>query len=214
MAGGEFCGNAAMCAAVHYLQHVHPELEEGKVNVYFPGISDIVDPVVVEVSQQTDETWEGCVSMPLPLSINFERLSFGAKVPVVRFPGIVHVLMDYDSLKIDKNMSIGYFKDMAVDLGKKYKSSLGLIFYKLEDLLVQPLVYVPAVDSAILESSCASGVAAIGAFQAERLQQPVDYTFYFQNTAPLTVHAVHDVELQLTGKLEVKKTSVPIPFLL
>ena len=89
MAGGEFCGNASMSAAVLYL--LRKNRDSGEVMVHVSGTPQ---PVKVTAEKQADGSWRGCVEMPHPLSVGRERFSDGSVRPVVRFPGITHVVLE------------------------------------------------------------------------------------------------------------------------
>ena len=67
MAGGEFCGNAAMSAAVLYLQHTGRG--EGGVSV---RVSGTPEPVAVTARELPDGSWSATVTMPGPLAVGQE----------------------------------------------------------------------------------------------------------------------------------------------
>ena len=64
MAGGEFCGNAAMCAAV--LHGIRSGLDQGRVSV---AVSGAEEPVTVEFSALPGGLWRGQVDMPRPRAV-------------------------------------------------------------------------------------------------------------------------------------------------
>lgn len=74
MTGGEFCGNAAMCAALLAVP------DDGKTKVFFKGTG----PVEVLIKDG-----KGTVTMPRPLEIT-QRHGF----PLVRFGGIDHMIIE------------------------------------------------------------------------------------------------------------------------
>ena len=140
MAGGEFCGNASMSAAVYYAIQEEYEragvaaendacdngmigtaggFEDNKEKTIMLRVSGAADPVEVQVRRSDDrlniagcsldgdreasvglntggpdEIWHGRVHMPKPLSIGDERFPDGSILPVVRFEGIAHVIID------------------------------------------------------------------------------------------------------------------------
>ena len=89
MAGGEFCGNAAMSAAALYLERSGKT--EGTVPVYVSGTKEAV---AVRLAALPDSGWRAAVTMPRPESVGEERFPDGTVFPAVRFPGIVHVILE------------------------------------------------------------------------------------------------------------------------
>ena len=89
MAGGEFCGNASMSAAVLYL--LRKGRDGGEVTV---RVSGTPKPVSVTAERLPDGSWQGCVEMPRPLSVRKECFPDGSERPVIRFPGITHVVLE------------------------------------------------------------------------------------------------------------------------
>lgn len=87
MAGGEFCGNATMSAAVYY--GILHGLSDGNVVVKSSGADELVN---VHVKKFND--WEGTVEMPKPLEISEVDFGNDEKFPVVFFKGIAHVIID------------------------------------------------------------------------------------------------------------------------
>ena len=155
MAGGEFCGNASMSAAVLYL--LRKNRDSGEVTV---RVSGTPQPVKVAAEKQADGSWRGCVEMPHPLSVGRERFSDGSVRPVVRFPGITHVVLE-------EEMEQPAAEKLAPLWCRELESeALGLMFLDRERGILKPLVYVPTADTLFWESSCASGTTAVGAFLA------------------------------------------------
>lgn len=169
MAGGEFCGNASMSAAVLYL--MRRNLKAGTIAVCVFGTPE---PVRVTVSRQPDGAWNGSVCMPRPLSVGRETLPDGKKLPMVRFPGITHVIPE-ESMEREtaEKLAPEWCRELNAD-------ALGLMFLNPEKDSLSPLVWVPAAETLFWESSCASGTTAVGVYLAEetgkhvnlRLRQP------------------------------------------
>ena len=98
--------------------------------------------------------------MPHPLSVGRERFSDGTVRPVVRFPGITHVVLE-------EEMEQAAAEKLAPLWCRELESeALGLMFLDRERGILKPLVYVPTADTLFWESSCASGTTAVGAFLA------------------------------------------------
>ena len=153
MAGGEFCGNAAMSAAA--LLAIDRGLSEGAFTV---AVSGAEEPVPVEVYRQPDGSFRGTVTMPRPLSLGGERLPDGSLRPVVRFGGITHVILDTAPDRAGAEAAARAW------CGALRAEALGLMFLDRDAGTLAPLVYVPAADTLFWENSCASGTAAVGAW--------------------------------------------------
>ena len=157
MAGGEFCGNAAMSAAVLYA--MDRGIREGVIPV---AVSGTPEPVSVRVSGLPDGSVRGTVSMPLPLSVKEESFPGGKRYPVVRFHGISHVILESPLPRAEAEAAA------PVWCGYLGAESVGLMMYDRAAKTLAPLVHVPAADTLFWENSCASGTTAVGAFLAEK----------------------------------------------
>ena len=77
MAGGEFCGNATMCAAIYYAMEKNLPNAKLKVKVY--SIEELID---VEIKKLANDEWEGIVKMPKATEIKavafFKRYCFAS----------------------------------------------------------------------------------------------------------------------------------------
>ena len=99
MAGGEFCGNATMSAAVWYC--MRKGLTSGKVTL---KVSGAPGPVHAEVSEGKAGHWQGKVEMPQPESVRIVTFPEKCSFPVVFFPGISHVIMEGIEIKQEENI--------------------------------------------------------------------------------------------------------------
>jgi len=149
MMGGEFCGNAAMCAAVI----AACKSQDENVSIEISGADGIVH---VRTERDSDTEWRCCVRMPLPTDIcEKDGLYF------VRMPGITHAVMftdDYSGLDGERIL-----RDIAKT---EDADALGLIMYSRDSSVIKPLVYVRGTDTMVWERGCGSGTAAIGAVEA------------------------------------------------
>lgn len=165
MAGGEFCGNATMCAAVWYAERAR--LDEGMVVVTASGASK---PVEVRVERLADRTYAAAVHMPRAIAIEQVELAVGDLfdvLPLVRMEGISHVI-------IEPTSALWSLRDQAALAEQAVRSwctslatdGLGLMFLEVEgdQGRLTPLVYVPASGTVYWENSCASGSAAAGMY--------------------------------------------------
>ena len=100
MAGGEFCGNATMCAAALYMM-VNGMSGEATVKVKVSGTTEPLDVCLV----RRDATgFDASVTMPPELGIGELKLSDSVlpgsdafELPIVRMEGISHVIVEPDS---------------------------------------------------------------------------------------------------------------------
>lgn len=161
MAGGEFCGNAAMSAAAWFADRQNAG--ETTVRLRVSGASA---PVEVALSPQEGGVRRAAVSMPPAQSVRPERLPDGRTLYVVRMEGITHVILPGAA---DRSAE-GYAADWCRALDAE---ALGLMFLELEAQRLTPLVCVPAAGTLVWENACASGTAAVGAYLARQQGRPV-----------------------------------------
>ena len=182
MAGGEFCGNATMCAAALFA--IRSGLQGGAVPV---RVSGATAPLEVLLEQQAAGTFSAAVTMPPALGIEELKLADGMlpgsdslDLPIVRMEGISHIIIEPDSgffgLKDDPVLAETLLRSWCGVLGAE---CLGMMFLGEGAGLrpMTPLVYVPGADTMFWENSCASGSAAAGMYLAAKAGSPVDVTF-------------------------------------
>ena len=192
MAGGEFCGNATMCAAA--LCAMHSGLQSGTVPVKVFGASA---PFTVSLEQQAPFSYRAAVSMPPAVRIGMvnlqpsgmagasgdagtEKISAILSLPIVEMEGISHIIIEPDSgflgIKEDPELAEALLRQWCSVLGA---DCLGMMFLGEGAALrpLTPLVYVPGADTMFWENSCASGSAAAGMYLAAKSGSPVDVTF-------------------------------------
>ena len=187
MAGGEFCGNAAMCAAVCAAEAAG--VDEGAFTVRISGAET---PVRAKVQLQSDGGYSAAVDMPRPAAIEQLLLPGAGTVPVVRFGGITHiVLTDPMPRPLAERQARAWCASLGAD-------ALGLMFLDLRRERLTPLVYVPAADTLCWETSCASGTTAVGAYLAAEAAERVTVTLH-QPGGSLTVEAGGEDPPRLTG---------------
>ncbi len=162
MAGGEFCGNASMAAAAL----LHRETGETVLRLQVSGAPDTV---TVDVTpQKTGVT--GRVAMPPPLAVEERSVALPGlppTLPVVHFPGILHAVVEAPLAPAAAEAAIRL-------LCRQWQGdALGLMLLDKAAGTLRPLVFVPAADTLVWESSCASGTAAIGAWLYQQKGQSV-----------------------------------------
>ncbi|MCR5005846.1 MAG: hypothetical protein K6A77_08055 [Clostridiales bacterium] len=155
MAGGEFCGNAAMSAAVYYA--LQNSLTGGTVSV---DISGAPSPLAVTIDRDRTGLWRGRVAMPRPVSIQSITFPNGQTLPVVFFLGIAHVILRSSMSRSEAEKTVVAWCDFLK------AEALGLMFVDPLEERLTPLVYVPAVNSLYWENACGSGISAVGAWLA------------------------------------------------
>lgn len=158
MAGGEFCGNAALSAAALFCRrNPLPHAGERLVPLLVSGQET---PVEVRIRPQSDSCFRGTVAMPLPQAVAPCTFSFeGDEYALTRvtFTGMTHLIA---AQPIEKRTAEKAVKAWCKALGAE---ALGLMLLNEQNKRVTPLVYVPAADTLFWESSCASGTAAAAA---------------------------------------------------
>ena len=199
MAGGEFCGNASMCAAAlfslrrpvqafslrerrhsasHTSRMTNEVLPAGPDNTFtLPlQVSGSQEPVEVRLRKETGTAWFASIKMPPAQRIERKEFRFGdllGTLPLVRMEGISHLIVEPDTafftLLDDRPAAEEAARQWARDLKVP---GLGLMFLESEVLLT-PLVFIPASDTIFWENSCASGSTAVGMALSDCAAKPV-----------------------------------------
>ena len=178
MAGGEFCGNAAMSAAALYLLRRGSEaVEQETVRLQVSGAAE---PVEVRLSRKANDSFRAAVRMPQAQAVEEEKLRFAdlcGRLPLVRMEGISHILVEPGSvffpLLEDRAAAEGavcaWCKELSAD-------GLGLMFLAedADGCRMTPLVYVPGSGTVFWENACASGSSAVGMALAARTGKAVE----------------------------------------
>ena len=149
MMGGELCGNAARAFAC-YAAGVRGR-GETRLSV---AISGARNPVPVEI-----EPASGCAYAQMPLPCALDRLcADGRDIPLVRMDGIDHALLLNEAPSPELAERV-----LAAMPGQ---DAQGVLF--VQGGRMTPLVYVPATDTRVWESSCGSGTVALAWYLARR----------------------------------------------
>lgn len=182
MAGGEFCGNASMCAAALYLLRRTPNatLPADAPATVRLRVSGAAQPVEVRLHTESDGSFLSGVRMPPALGIaetDFAFETVSGPLPVVRMEGISHIVIRQDSpfrdLQKDRTAAERAVRSWCSALGA---DGLGLIFLDEARGRLTPLVCIPGSETVFWENSCASGTSAAGMYLARRAGAPVDLT--------------------------------------
>ena len=187
MAGGEFCGNATMCAAA--LAAIEDKISQGTMKIHASGTSK---PVPVAIQALPDGSLQGKLAMPRPIAIT--ETKFGGKTyPLVCFDGIAHVIVEADmDRKTAEQLAPLWCESLEAD-------ALGLMLLDQENMTMQPLVYVPTASTLCWENSCASGTTAVGVYLFS-IRGPLSLSLK-QPGGTLHIDADQNGDLFLSGKV-------------
>lgn len=162
MMAGEFCGNATLSLAACLMEE--KELPLNATETVLLEVSGAKNLVTCEI-KKLEMGYLGKVSMPLPLSMDWEKFALGNEtltLPVVRFEGIAHIIVErniwgeYARMKAENASSL--WADRMPD-------AFGILLWDRETQGLEPLVCVKGT-SLIWERGCGSGTSAIGVFLA------------------------------------------------
>ena len=163
MMGGEFCGNAAMSAAAYLAgQAGLPAGRSAGCSLTVSGAAGVLTCQV----ENTGDFCLGTVAMPLPETVGpiplppLNGKSF-PEVPAVRFPGIAHCIVPAE--RMTRRQAEEIIRPLCASLSA---DACGILLWDAAAASFAPLVYVAATDTAVWESGCGSGSAAIGAYLA------------------------------------------------
>ena len=181
MAGGEFCGNASICAAALYLLEKVPEQDGSPVKVRL-CVSGTLQPVDAVLQREKENSFSACICLPPAESIAEKELSFGTvsdALPVVCLEGISHIIIGSDSpfFRLQEDPAAAE-EALRIWCSLLSADSLGLIFLEPDgpDFRMTPFVYVPGSGTFFRENSCASGSAAAAMYLAAERSVPVSLT--------------------------------------
>lgn len=173
MAGGEFCGNAAMsAAALSLLRQKVPCGEKRELPVRVSGAGECV---TVSLSRESESCFAASIAMPRPREITQIRFG-GAALELVRMEGISHVIIREDSTLFPLLQNRPQAERAAAELCARLGTDgLGLLFLEggAPQARMTPLVYVPGSGTLFWENACASGSAAVGMLLSSREAAPV-----------------------------------------
>lgn len=153
MAGGEFCGNAAISAAALYLK---TNADKRNISVRLSGVS-----VSVKAFSSSESKFQFSAklkndAMLSEISFDYNEKTF--TLPIVYFHGISHIIAEKSTLEFSPEEVI---KDICKSINA---DALGIMVFDSESNILTPLVFVPEGDTLYWEKSCGSGTAALGAY--------------------------------------------------
>ena len=144
---------------------LHIIVENG---VNLPAVcSSIMNEVRYMVTKNTGvevRAVDVCVdSMPLPKRIDSAELPYVGNVPAVVFDGITHCIVPAGA--ITREAAEAAVRPLCAALEA---DACGILLYDEPAAAFAPLVYVRSTETAVWESGCGSGTAAVGAYLAFR----------------------------------------------
>ena len=172
MAGGEFCGNASMCAAALFVQK-HFTFDKQAPRHVKLRVSSSSEVISVQIEPKTLSCVNALIRIPEAVSIRKRTFSVDGiqyLLSVVRMEGISHIVISQQSelfgMLEDRGMAEEAVKRWCTELAA---DCLGLMFLKNMETVCEltPLVYVPACETTFWENSCASGTASVGMFLSD-----------------------------------------------
>ena len=183
MAGGEFCGNASVCAASLYLLEIDPDHRMPFANVRL-SVSGASRPVDVALRREGENAFCAVIDHPGAEEItetDFVFHDLSDQLPLVRMEGISHIIIGPDSpfFSLQENRS-AVEEALRTRCALLSADGLGLIFLEPEgpDYRLTPFVYIPGSGTFFRENSCASGSAAAAMVLAARSGAPVSLTLH------------------------------------
>lgn len=200
MAGGEFCGNATMCAGVYAV--ISDETYKIKFTNFTKTIyvDALKKYIKVEVKYIDDNKFVGTVNMPRAKEIKNITFPDGEIYDVVYLQGISHIIIDTTDINF-KNYFENKIKSYCDFLNVE---SLGIIFYDKNRNSITPLVYVKNADTLYWENSCASGSIAVYEYLKIKNAELSTYNIYQPCNEYLRVFEKNN-ELYLSGEVMILK---------
>ena len=154
MAGGEFCGNATMCAGIYAALNDKNNFSDCIKKVYVDALDKFIE---VEVKNLNENTFVGIVNMPYAKSMKKINLSGNEVYEIVELDGISHIIVDIENYdKNNKNLNFDtnntnfkkYFEDKIKKISDYLNiNSLGIIFYDNKKNYITPLGCVKTADT-------------------------------------------------------------------
>ncbi|MFA5753772.1 MAG: hypothetical protein WC905_00200 [Patescibacteria group bacterium] len=187
MSGGEFCGNASRAAAL-----IFSELNgKREINFRVSGFNGLVKGSVDKMGGNKFN-----VSCLFPrFSIKISNVIVGGEnAKLVDLGGIAHVILEGN---LPENYKIRH-REIVNELELNNRDAVGVIWARRSPLnaIIDPIVWVKAVDTFFYESSCGSGsIAAAKTFGCPEIIQPTGQ--------PIFVNFFPNQDCQLTSEMEV-----------
>ncbi|MCK9859669.1 diaminopimelate epimerase [Paenibacillus sp. ATY16] len=162
MAGGEFCGNACMAMAA-YLAIENGLQTSGimELSLESSGSEHLVPCRVSKVN----ETYFCRVTMPLPGKVEQKSVYYEGEdlsIAIVRYESFFHIVIEVESFSLGwREKAEGLARLLGITPGTNL---IGVLLFEPQSSRMNPLIYLPELDSMVWEKGCGSGTASIGAY--------------------------------------------------
>ncbi|MDR3279092.1 MAG: hypothetical protein LBT23_01140 [Synergistaceae bacterium] len=204
MAGGEFCGNAAMSLAA-YLAWKRELAGGSEVSVFLEasGAEGLIECDV----RAGEDSYACTLSMPLPERIDMVTLPV-AGVPrdftAVWLPGITHIMASSGDVGDDMR---AWAERAAEEWKNEIESeAFGIMMLDEASCRIDPLVCVKSSGTLVWERGCGSGSAAVGAYMARKASRS-SKSMVSQPGGVITVGAEYSegkiTALSITGNVKI-----------
>ena len=164
MAGGEFCGNAALSLCAYLVWSGRIDCDTHcTVPVEVSGAGGILHCDI----KREGSYFLGKIGMPVPSAIEtFEAEISGHRcaLPLVRMPGISHVIVDTAEISADREAVVRALTENPGTFTAE--DAFGIMFYDKTASSITPFVCVNTSGTKVWERGCGSGTAALGAYLA------------------------------------------------
>ena len=200
MMGGEFCGNAAMSAAVWLAERDRQNGSPASSTAVLPlEVSGYPGVLRCRLEPLAEGGWSGTAAMPLPQRLGEAVLPGMGTVPAVYFPGIVHCVVPAGDMT--RAQAEAAIRPLCAALGA---NACGILLWNEAASAFTPLVYVASSGTLVWESGCGSGSAALGVYLTARAGGSRTVSLR-QPGGVITVHADWDGQsvaaLSITGRV-------------
>ncbi|MDN4871840.1 diaminopimelate epimerase [Bacillus cereus] len=171
MAGGEFCGNACMALAAFITSKKAPQ--HNNLTEILLEVSGTDELIVCQVRREL-EGYYCQIAMPIPKKIEQKTIKHEGNdldIVMVNYHDSIHIVIAVEAIsEAMRKKAQTLAKSMALTLDTKL---IGILLYKSNSNELEPLIYVPHLNSIIWERGCGSGTASLGAYLAWKNQEEV-----------------------------------------
>ncbi len=164
MAGGEFCGNACMSLAAYIAA------QQGCESV---DVTEIIleasgtDGLIVCQVKKLGDSYRCQLAMPVPHKVEQRTVTYEGQdldIVIVRYQNCIHIVIEVNAFNDavrEKAQTLA--KLLGVTLGANL---IGILLFRSDTTELEPLIYIPLLDSMVWERGCGSGTASVGAYMA------------------------------------------------
>ncbi len=206
MMGGEFCGNATMSLAAYLVRNELADGDETTVPLEVSGAEGVLDCRI----RREGDVFEGTVRMPEAKACKLVQLPWnGRKVPVtkVELDGITHLILKErvaDDAETEKMLR--EWAEQCTD------EAVGLLQWDDAEGRMRPLVLVKPTGTAVWETGCGSGSAAVGVMKALESEKTVTVTDVSQGGGTIRVTVCKNekgpLTITITGNVRLVREGV------